>query len=198
MEELIRKARLGDRAALEALLERVRPRLRELADRRLDRRIGARLDASDVVQDTLMEVAQALSAFRGSTEEELVAWLRQALSNNVRDAHRRHAQAGQRAVARQQGLDAENSRGQAVGDRLASGDPTPSQGASANEQQARLLAAMESLPEEHREVVRLRYFERLQLAELAARLGCNTMAAAKRLERAVKALRKRMGEDVGT
>jgi RNA polymerase sigma-70 factor, ECF subfamily len=198
MEELIRRARQGERAALEALLERVRPRLRELADRRLDRRLGARLDASDVVQDTLMDVARALSDFRGSTEEELVAWLRQVLSNNVRDAHRRHGRAAQRAVGRQQALDAENSRGQAVGDFLSSGEPTPSQGASATEQQARLIAAMQGLPEEHREVVRLRYFERLQLAELAARLGCNTMAAAKRLERAVKALRRRMGEDAAT
>ncbi len=52
VQELIERARQGDDAARDALLERYRDKLNRMVSMRLDRRMAARVDASDVVQET--------------------------------------------------------------------------------------------------------------------------------------------------
>src|SRR5262245_56332714 len=47
-----------DRPALATLLDQHRERLRRMVELRLDPRFRARLDASDLVQDTFLDVAQ--------------------------------------------------------------------------------------------------------------------------------------------
>ncbi len=61
--DLIERARAGDREALNALLTRHRDRLRRMVDMRLDTRLQARLDASDVVQEAYVEVAERLEEY---------------------------------------------------------------------------------------------------------------------------------------
>ena len=55
---LLEQARAGDKVALNELFGRHRPRLRRMVDLRLDRRLQARIDASDVIQEAYVEVAQ--------------------------------------------------------------------------------------------------------------------------------------------
>ena len=53
------RARMGDKAALSKLFTRHRDRLRRMGGNTpLDWRLQARLDASDVIQDAFLEVAQ--------------------------------------------------------------------------------------------------------------------------------------------
>ena len=56
-DRLLCEAARGDQAALRSLLERHRERLRRMVALRLDSRLSARLDASDVVQEALIEAA---------------------------------------------------------------------------------------------------------------------------------------------
>jgi DNA-directed RNA polymerase specialized sigma24 family protein len=67
-------------------LERFRSYLRLLARLHLNPRLQARLDASDVVQQTLLQACRALPHFRGRTEAELTAWLRQILAHTLAQA----------------------------------------------------------------------------------------------------------------
>jgi hypothetical protein len=61
--ELLERARAGDQEALNALLARHRDRLRRMVEIHLDTRLQARLDASDVIQEAYVEVAERLQEY---------------------------------------------------------------------------------------------------------------------------------------
>ena len=79
-DSLIRRARGGDERALGELLALYRNYLKLLARLGIDRQLQRKLDASDVVQDLLLHAHRAFANFRGQSEEELLAWLRQILA----------------------------------------------------------------------------------------------------------------------
>ena len=57
---------------------------------RLDRRVAARVDASDVVQETLVEAARRLDDYLRERPIPFYGWLRQLAGERIVDAHRRH------------------------------------------------------------------------------------------------------------
>ena len=85
-------------------LETFRPFLHFLARTRLDPRLQSKLDASDIVQQTLLEAYPALADFRGRSRPEMAAWLRQILARNLANALRDFCRA-RRDLAREQGLE---------------------------------------------------------------------------------------------
>src|SRR5438093_10982899 len=50
-----------------------------------------KIDASDIVQDALLQAVVALPQFRGQTDHEFAAWLRAILANKLTDAARHFA-----------------------------------------------------------------------------------------------------------
>src|SRR5262245_6658741 len=87
-------------------LEKFRECLRLLARLQLDPRQRGKLDPSDVMQRTLLEACEKRDRFRGSTEGEWLASLRQALAHNLADALRAFGEA-KRDVGRERSLGAE-------------------------------------------------------------------------------------------
>src|SRR5438128_1621530 len=85
-------------------LDRFRAYLHLLARVHLDPRLQSKLDASDLVQQTLLQAYQALGEFRGQSEPELAAWLRRILARNLAMATRDFAR-GKRDVAREHSLE---------------------------------------------------------------------------------------------
>ena len=169
-------------------LERYRAYLRLLARLHLDPRLRGKLDPSDVVQQTLLQAHQARGQFRGRSDGELAAWLRQILARNlahaVRDLGREKRDVG-RERSLEQALDASSSRLEAW---LAAEQSSPSQRAERNEQLLRLAEALAELPEAQREAVVLHYWQGRSLAEIGDQLGRTPAAVAGLLHRGLKQL----------
>jgi RNA polymerase sigma-70 factor, ECF subfamily len=170
-------------------LERYRAYLRLLARLHLDPRLQGKLDPSDVVQQTLLQAYRALDQFRGHSDGELAAWLRQILARNlahaVRDLGRAKRDVGlERSL--EAAVDASSLRLEAW---LAAEQSSPSQRAERNEQLLRLAEALTTLPEAQREAVVLHYWQGQSLAEIGTRLGRTPAAVAGLLHRGLKQLR---------
>ena len=68
--------------------------------------------------------------------------------------------------------------------------PTPEMVVVRNERDAQVVAAMEHLRSEERELLRLALWEELPHSEIATMLGCSTQAATQRLYRATRQVAK--------
>lgn len=87
--ELIERAKTGDSSALDRLLARYRPRLQRWASGRLPRYARQMTDTDDLVQDALVATIRNLEGFEHRGEWALQAYLRQAVTNRIRDELRR-------------------------------------------------------------------------------------------------------------
>jgi RNA polymerase sigma-70 factor, ECF subfamily len=86
---LIEKARMGDRDALEALLQRSLPELKRWAHGKLPPQARGALDTGDVVQETVLHVLRRLDSFEPRHVHSMQQYLRRAVINRVRDELRR-------------------------------------------------------------------------------------------------------------
>ena len=116
----------------------------------------------------MLEASQAFREFRGETERELMAWLRNILVNNLVD-HTRHHHAQSRDLHRVQSLNELLDRSNLAIERvLAENLSSPSQQASRREQAVIVADALAALPDDYREVVILRQFQQLKFLEIGA------------------------------
>jgi RNA polymerase sigma-70 factor, ECF subfamily len=170
--ETLTSARAGDPDAADRLFARVRPWMQILARTQLGRYLQPKSDPSDVVQVALLEAVRALGQFRGESEAEFLAWLRQVLANAIRHEARRFAGTAARDMGREESLDRELAESSArLGSVLVADGSSPSAGAERAEARLELAALLARLPEEYRDVIVLRNLEGLSHEEVAERLG---------------------------
>src|SRR5262249_36929607 len=147
------------------------PWLHLLARLQLDRRFQRKFDASDIVQLTMLEACRALPQFRGTSEAELTAWLRQVLARVLAHESRRYPGTEQRDLNPEVALEeALAQSSQRLGDVLAASSSSPSQQASRREQEVLLAEVLARLPDDYREVIILRNLEGLPHEEVARRM----------------------------
>ncbi|MEO7326785.1 MAG: sigma-70 family RNA polymerase sigma factor [Dokdonella sp.] len=87
---LIRRIRTGDAGAREQLVRRFLPLLRRWAHGRLPQQMRDLNETDDLVQATLFKAMTRLDQFESEGPGAFLAYLRQALLNQVRDEIRRH------------------------------------------------------------------------------------------------------------
>ena len=176
-------------------LERYRQYLLMLARVQLAPQLRAKLDASDVVQQTLLEACQQQGQFRGRTPGELLAWLRQILAHNLTDALRGFRRA-KRDVARErsvrQALDQSSVRVEAW---LAAEQTSPSRRVARQEEALHLARALSRLPDAQREALILRYWDGWSLKEISRQMDRSPAAVAGLLKRGLKQLRAALQEE---
>jgi RNA polymerase sigma-70 factor (ECF subfamily) len=177
------------------MLERFRSYLLLLAREQMDARLRGKLDASDVVQEVLLEACRSPECFHGRSAGEVAAWLRVALirrmSRAVRDLKR-----ARRDVAREQSLAAALDESSARLELwLAAEQSSPSARAEHGEQLIALTAAVEALPEAQREAIVLHYLHGQPLRQVAQSLGRSEPAVAGLLQRGLKELRKHLSPE---
>ena len=81
VDQTIALAKWGDSRALGSLLEGYRAYLGMLARMQVGRRLRSKLDADDLLQEACLRAHRTIGLFRGTTEEELLAWLRAILAS---------------------------------------------------------------------------------------------------------------------
>jgi RNA polymerase sigma-70 factor (ECF subfamily) len=174
-------------------LAKYRPYLLLLARMNLDQGLQGKLDASDVVQQTLLEAHRKRAQFRGQGEAEMAAWLRQMLAWAIADARRDHKRA-KRDVARERSLEATLHGSSSQLEALAAQQSSPSQRAIRHENMLRLAEALLQLPEDQRRAVELKHLQGLSVAEIARLLGRSDTAVGGLLRRGMTRLRELLQE----
>ena len=171
-------------------LERFRHYLLLLARIHLGDQLQAKLDPSDVVQQTMLEAHRKQTQFRGKSEAELAAWLRQMLAYSIADALRAFVRA-KRDAAQERSLEAalENSSSH-LDAWLAADQSSPSQRAVRQEQLLQLAEALAQLPEDQRRAVELKDLQSFSVAAIAQRLGRSETAVGGLLRRGMTKLRE--------
>jgi RNA polymerase sigma-70 factor (ECF subfamily) len=194
-EQLLCLARMEDNQALGDLLELYRGYLGLLARLQVGRRLQRKVDASDVVQETFLEAYRHFPQFQGTTEAELVSWLRQILAARLAKLVRRYLGTRSRDVRMERELEVELDQSSQVLDRgLVAPFSSPSQQAARREQAVLLAEALEQLPEDYREVLILRHLEGLRFPELAHRMNRSLDSVKNLWTRALARLRDLLGD----
>jgi RNA polymerase sigma-70 factor (ECF subfamily) len=159
-------------------LDQFRSYLYLLARAHLGPRMGNKIDASDLVQQTMMDAHAKKGQFRGVTDAERAAWLRKILTCNLADALR-HQHRAKRDVSRERSIEGEIDGSFCRAQNwLAASQSTPSQHFTKKEELLRLADALTKLPEAQRDAVICRHLQGMSLAEVASQLDRSESAVA--------------------
>jgi RNA polymerase sigma-70 factor (ECF subfamily) len=193
-EQLLSLAKT-DRGALGQLLERYRSYLALLARLQIKRRLQGKLDEEDLVQQTFLLAYQHFVQFRGTTEHELVTWLRRILAHSVAHAVRHYFGTKRRDLRLERQLAAELDRSSRILDQgLLAGQSSPSHQVARRERAVLLADGLARLRPDYREAVILRHLEGLSFLQVAERMGRTVDSVKKLWARALAELRNSLGE----
>ena len=156
--------------------------------------VRRKLDASDLVQDVLLQAHAARSQFRGTSAGEFAAWLRRILTNSLVDAQRRYGRQKRDAALETSCHAAIEDSASKMTELPARDQTSPSGYAAARERAVMLAAALNELPEDQRTAVELRYIGDCSLEEVAAFMDRTTPSVAGLLRRGLEDLRGRLAQ----
>jgi RNA polymerase sigma-70 factor, ECF subfamily len=197
---LLLLVRQGDPAALGELFSRHRDRLHRMVELRLDHRLQGRLDASDILQESYLEVARTISSYLRNPAIPFFLWLRLITGRKLQAINRRHLGAKIRDADREVSLHRgalPQASSVSLAAQLLGRFTTPSQAALRAELQLRVQEALNAMDPIDREVLSLRHFEQLTNGETAHVLGLSEAAASNRFVRALKRLKEILADIPG-
>ena len=184
---LVDRMQQGDAQALAEFVTQRRAPLLAFIHRQLGHALRSKIEPEDLLQEVSAEAVRCLPA-ANLADRDPFNWLCQIAERRTIDAHRRFFGAQKRDAGREVPLaGGDGSRGQLI-DFMVATMTTASQAFSRNEREIRLFAALESLPEEQRQAIRLRYVDGLSTKEVAERLGKKNVAVRVMLSRTLDKL----------
>ena len=183
-DKLLARARAGDAQAFCQLATQHEARL-------LQEACGLCRDpstAEDLASETLVEAWRSIGRYDQTCR--FGTWLFSILLHR-HQKHLRRARSRPIPLAQLPATEAEERR--QIQENVPAASPSPAEAAEQRESADRLRAAVGSLPEKHREVVLLRFFEDASLPEIAALLGCSVGTVKSRLHYGLEKLREMEG-----
>ena len=188
-DPLVTRVRARDADALAAFLEHRHPALLAFVERRLGAALRGKVEPQDVLQELAVKALRELPKTDFTTLEPF-GWLCHLAEQCIVDGHR-HFSAGKRASSREMSGNIPVGEGsQDLVALLAASMTTPTQAVVRNEREQRLLDALATFPDEHREVLRLRYVDGLATKDIAARVNKSDVAIRVLLSRLIHRLQE--------
>ena len=155
-------------------------------------KLKIKLDASDLVQQTMLDAHQKFPGFKGVTDSQLGAWLRKILKNNflnaIRDFQRKKRDIRREVDWGKVAMDS-FSRAEIW---LAAKGLTPSEQISNQEQILRLPSALEKIPPNQKEAIILYHIQGYKLSEVAECMGKSESAVGGLLYRGLQNLKDQL------
>jgi RNA polymerase sigma-70 factor (ECF subfamily) len=182
---LIDRIKHGDREAFTPLFEKYRPRLAVLIHYRLGPQLSTKVDIDDILQETLLKAYREFDRFSYRGPGSFLHWLSRITEHVIADLARYHGRDMRRATEVVPFRSASNPDGVEPVDTR-----TPSRLMALDERLRQLLAKLDALPDQYREVILLSKIEGLDTGEVAARMKRSREATALLLHRALKQLRQ--------
>jgi RNA polymerase sigma-70 factor, ECF subfamily len=193
VNDLLARARQGDAASREKLFELCRSYLGFAARSKVETWLRRKVDASDLIQETMLEAYRDFDRFEGRTEQEWLAWLKKILTHNAADFVRRYHGTEKREAGREISFrDPADSHSPGAPEPIAPGG-TPSQEFLQIDAELRVTAALAELPPDYQEVIYLRNLQRLPFNEVAEQMERTRPAVQMLWMRAIKKLQEVMG-----
>ena len=197
-DDLIQRAANNDRSAIELLLNRHRERLRQMIAVRFDQRVNPRLDPSDVVQDVLVKAIKKLPEYAKERPIAFYPWLRQLALEQIVETYRVHVAAQRRSVDREVdqnrcAVPLPDQSAVLLADVLVAQQSAPSRRLEREQMREQVQTALGTITVSYREVLVMRYLEKLTMREIADCVGASESAIKMRHLRALKELGKALG-----
>jgi RNA polymerase sigma-70 factor (ECF subfamily) len=191
-EDLLDAARQGDEGALAVLVERHRERLERMVRLRMDRRLQGRVDPADVVQEAYLAVRGKFPQYMADPRLPFFLWLRLEVGQKLLQVQRFHLgtqmrDAGQEVSLHRGALPQVTSL--SLAEHLLGKLTSASHAAMRAELRLRVQEALNGMAPHDREVLVLRHFEELTIAEAAQVLGIKPSTAGNRYVRALRRLK---------
>ncbi|MEO1616634.1 MAG: sigma-70 family RNA polymerase sigma factor [Planctomycetota bacterium] len=168
----------GDCSSLGELLQLYRHYLQVIASTQLDARLRRRVGTSDLVQETMLFAHRDFKQFRGSSEGELLSWLRSVLGNVLSHAIEKHLYAQKRDLRREVTIDRadpnRNESSAGLSHWLVDRAPSPSEVIEGRECAAQLSEKLNELKPRDRDVIIYRSLQGMSFDEIANKLGMRT------------------------
>jgi len=190
--ELLSRAAAGDTAAVDELFQLHRARLKSMVRLRLSRRLQGRVDDSDVLQEAFVDLSRKLPEYLENQDVPFFVWLRHITGLKLTEIHRRHLGTELRNVDREVSLHRgalPEANSVSLAAHLLGTMTSPSQAAIKAEQRLYVQEALNAMDPVDREVLALKHFEQLSIAEIASVLDMSKAGAGSRYLRAVKRLK---------
>ena len=194
IESFCLAAASGDTGALEQLIRHYHPQFLGFTIRRVGVDWKGKIESEDVLQEAYISVFNSIASYEHRSIDSFYHWVTNIISRRFIDRIR-HVRRKQRDVARE--VKARYSVQASYDDLLSQCSPdivTPSLHARRAEATCALLACIERLPDNHRDVVKRRWINEEPVSEIANDLGISEEAVRGLANRAKQTLTKCMGQ----
>jgi RNA polymerase sigma-70 factor (ECF subfamily) len=194
--KLLERIHAGDRAAFDLLFARHRDGLRQAIALRLDEKLRARVDPSDVVQETQIDAFKRMSDYLERRPMPFRLWLHKAARQRMIKVREHHRGAARRSIDREAPLPDQTSL--ELFRRLRGNPATAERLPERRELVRTVRKVLADLSEEDREILLMRYLEKLSNQEIGQVLDLEAGTVSKRHGRALLRLQKLLrAHDVG-
>ena len=196
-QALLRQAIEGNANAAARLLELYRSYLRLLARVYVGRDLRAKADPSDLVQEAFVYALKCFSEFRGTSEAELIQWLKKILASSGAQFVRHYKGVKQRNVNLERQLEHRfDQTSMALEKILVASASSPSQQAVRHESVVILAEAIDRLSPDYREVIVTYHLVGLSIADVARRMDRSVASVKSLRARALLKLRTYLKDQV--